>query len=140
MVDVVDPATRSRMMSGIQGKNTKPELLVRRYLHSRGLRYRLHVKTLPGKPDIVLPKYRTVVFVHGCFWHQHSNCKFATTPSSRPDFWANKLAQNVMRDQYQINALRESGWRTLIIWECELRGDASRLEALYEEITRGNNQ
>ncbi|MHB1077038.1 very short patch repair endonuclease [Thiobacillus sp.] len=140
MVDVVDPATRSRMMSGIQGKNTKPELLVRRYLHSRGLRYRLHVKTLPGKPDIVLPKYRTVVFVHGCFWHQHSNCKFATTPSSQPDFWANKLAQNVMRDQYQTNALRESGWRTLIIWECELRGSASRLEALYEEITKGNNQ
>ncbi len=136
MVDVVDPATRSRMMSGIQGKNTKPELLVRRYLHSRGLRYRLHVKTLPGKPDIVLPKYRTVVFVHGCFWHQHQNCKFATMPSSRPSFWAHKLSENVARDQYQIAALDGLGWRVLIVWECELKDGAARLESLYSEITK----
>lgn len=137
MADIVDPATRSRMMSGIQGKNTKPELLVRKYLHNRGLRYRLHVKNLPGKPDIVLPKYRTIVFIHGCFWHQHHNCKFATTPDNRSNFWANKLAQNVARDQYQVNALKESGWRILIVWECELRNGTSRLEALYNEITQG---
>lgn len=135
MIDVVDPATRSRMMSGIQGKNTKPELLVRRYLHSRGLRYRLHVKTLPGKPDIVLPKHRTVVFVHGCFWHQHPNCRFATMPGSRTVFWANKLSENAARDKYQIAALEESGWRVLIVWECELKDGAARLESLYSEIT-----
>jgi len=135
MVDVVDPATRSRMMSGIQGKNTKPELLVRRYLHGRGLRYRLHVKILPGKPDIVLPKYRTVVFVHGCFWHQHRDCKFATMPSSRTSFWANKLSENVARDRYQIAALEGLGWRALVVWECELKDGAARLESLYSEIT-----
>ena len=138
MVDVVAPATRSRMMAGIRAKNTKPELLVRKYLHGRGLRFRLHVKTLPGKPDIVLPKYRAVVFVHGCFWHQHPNCKLAATPSSRPDFWIKKLTQNAARDRFQVNALRESGWRSLIVWECELRKGMLRLDALYNEITQGH--
>lgn len=134
MVDVVDKATRSRMMSGIKGKNTKPELMVRRYLHGRGLRYRLHGANLPGRPDIVLPRYRVVVFVHGCFWHQHSGCRYATMPSSRTNFWQNKLAQNVARDLYQINALIDLGWRVLVVWECELRGSKPRLEELYEEI------
>lgn len=134
MVDVVDKATRSRMMSGIKGKNTKPELIVRRYLHGRGLRYRLHASKLPGKPDIVLPKHRVVVFVHGCFWHQHSGCRYATMPGSRAEFWQNKLAQNVARDQYQINALTDLGWRVLVVWECELRGHNARLDELYEEI------
>lgn len=134
MADVVDPATRSRMMSGIRAKNTKPELVVRRYLHGRGLRYRLHGSNLPGKPDIVLPKYRVVVFVNGCFWHQHQGCKYATTPSSRPDYWKNKLSDNVARDLYQINALKELGWRVLVVWECELRAGTERLEALYVEI------
>lgn len=136
MVDIVDSATRSRMMAGIQGKNTKPELQVRKYLHRRGLRYRLHVRTLPGKPDIVLPKYHAVVFVHGCFWHQHHGCKFATMPSSRENFWSNKLAQNVVRDQYQINALKELGWRVFVVWECELHDGVPRLEMLYNEITK----
>lgn len=135
MVDVVDPATRSRMMSGIRGKNTKPELLVRKYLHTRGLRYRLHVKNLPGKPDLVFPKYRTVVFVHGCFWHHHAGCKYATMPSSRPDFWATKLSDNVARDQYQHTALDGLGWRVIVVWECELMKDTSRLRLLYSEIT-----
>ena len=120
MIDVVDPATRSRMMSGIKGKDTKPELQVRKYLHSRGLRFRLHVKDLPGKPDLVFPKYKTVVFVHGCFWHQHTGCKYATMPSSRVNFWTNKLSENVMRDSYQIAALEGLGWRVFVVWECEL--------------------
>lgn len=134
MVDVVDQATRSRMMSGIQGKNTKPELLVRKYLHLRGLRFRLHVKKMPGTPDLVFPKYKTVVFVHGCFWHRHTGCKFATNPSSREHFWANKLSENVARDAYQIAILTELGWRVFVVWECELRKDKTRLDLLYSEI------
>lgn len=136
MVDVVDSATRSRMMSGIRGKDTKPELLIRKYLHARGLRFRLHVKDLPGKPDMVFPKYRTVVFVHGCFWHRHAGCKYATTPSNRADFWENKLSDNVARDQYQLAALNELGWHVVVVWECELRERLARLELLYSEITR----
>lgn len=135
MVDVVDQATRSRMMAGIRGKDTRPELMVRRYLHSRGLRFRIHVANLPGKPDIVFPKYRKVVFVHGCFWHQHAGCKYATLPSSRAAFWANKLSDNVARDQYQIAALEGLGWGVLVVWECELGGVSARLESLYAEIT-----
>jgi DNA mismatch endonuclease (patch repair protein) len=136
MVDVVDPATRSRMMSGIRGKNTMPELLVRKYLHGRGLRFRLHEKKLPGKPDLVFPKYKVVVFVHGCFWHQHAGCKYASKPNSNESFWANKLSENVTRDSYQIAALGELGWRVLVVWECELREGLTRLESLYLEITR----
>lgn len=134
MVDVVDKATRSRMMSGIQGKNTKPELLVRKYLHAKGLRFRLHVKELPGKPDLVFSKYKAVVFVHGCFWHRHAGCKYATTPSSREQFWENKLSENVNRDAYQLAALIELGWRVFVVWECELREGLSRLDSLYSEI------
>lgn len=137
MVDVVDPATRSRMMAGIRAKNTKPELLVRSYLHGRGLRFRLHVKTLPGKPDIVLPKYRAIVFVHGCFWHHHQGCKYAYVPNSRPDFWMQKLSQNAVRDREKANMLIKSGWRVFTVWECELRKDPPRLDALYNEITQG---
>lgn len=136
MVDVVDSATRSRMMSGIKGKNTKPELLVRKYLHSRGLRFRLHAKELPGKPDLVFPKYKAVVFVHGCFWHQHAGCKYATTPSSRVSFWTNKLSENVVRDSYQIAALEGLGWRVFVVWECELQDSTKRLGSLYSEITK----
>lgn len=139
MVDVVDPATRSRMMSGIRSKDTKPELLVRKYLHARGLRFRLHVKDMPGKPDLVFPKYRTVVFVHGCFWHHHAGCKYATMPSSRTDFWVNKLSDNVARDQYQYAALTGLGWRVLVVWECELSSKTSKLGELYLEITDNSN-
>jgi DNA mismatch endonuclease (patch repair protein) len=135
MIDIVDSATRSRMMSGIKGKNTKPELQVRKYLHSRGLRFRLHVKDLPGKPDLVFPKYKAVVFVHGCFWHQHAGCKYATTPSTRVSFWTNKLSENVARDSYQIAALQGLGWRVFVVWECELHEEMARLDLLYSEIT-----
>jgi len=135
MVDVVDKETRSRMMSGIRGKDTKPELVARRYLHGRGLRFRLHVASLPGKPDMVFPKYRAVVFVHGCFWHRHRDCKFATTPATHNEFWVKKLQDNVDRDQYQVNSLQELGWRVLVVWECELREGASRLIRLFSEIT-----
>ena len=135
MVDVVDKETRSRMMSGIRGKDTKPELVARRYLHGRGLRFRLHVASLPGKPDMVFPKYRAVVFVHGCFWHRHRDCKFATTPATRNEFWVKKLQDNVDRDQHQVNVLQELGWRVFVVWECELREGASRLIRLFSEIT-----
>jgi DNA mismatch endonuclease (patch repair protein) len=138
MADIVSRETRSRMMAGIQGKNTKPELLVRKYLHSRGLRFRLHAKELPGKPDLVFPKYKAVVFVHGCFWHQHAGCKYATMPSSRKHFWTNKLSENVERDSYQIAALCGLGWRVFVVWECELREGKARLDLLYSEITKDN--
>lgn len=136
MTDVVDVLTRSRMMAGIRGKDTKPELVVRKYLHAKGLRFRLHVKYLPGKPDIVCSKYRAVIFVNGCFWHQHQGCKFATMPSSRTDFWANKLSENITRDKYQMAALIGLGWRVFVIWECELKNGIECLELLYRNIIK----
>jgi DNA mismatch endonuclease (patch repair protein) len=118
-MDVVDRATRSRMMSGIRGKDTKPELLVRRALHASGLRFRLHRKDLPGKPDIVLPRYQAAVLVHGCFWHRHTGCRYATTPSTNTAFWQNKLDGNAERDARQLRELRRLGWRTFVVWECQ---------------------
>ena len=117
-------------MSGIRGKDTKPELEVRRFLHRLGFRYRLHDKRLPGRPDIVLPKYRTVVFVHGCFWHQHPGCKYATKPDSNGGFWQSKLRGNTVRDELSMARLNELGWRSITVWECET-GD---LVTLPEEI------
>lgn len=122
-MDIVDSKTRSRMMSNIKGKNTKPEMVLRRALHQIGFRYVLHDKRLPGKPDMVFPKYRSVVFVHGCFWHQHQGCKNATMPSTRPDFWKNKLQGNVVRDRERIEELKNLGWRVLVVWECQLSGN-----------------
>lgn len=119
MADVVDKATRSRMMAGIHGKDTKPELIVRSFLHRAGLRFRLQAK-LPGKPDLVLPKYRAAVFVHGCFWHRHEDCRYATIPASNAAFWQEKFAANVRRDSRVKQKLEEMGWRVLIIWSCEL--------------------
>ena len=121
MADVVDSKTRSRMMSGIRGKDTKPELLVRKALFARGFRYRIHDKRLPGKPDLVLPKYRAVIFVHGCFWHGH-NCHLFKWPSSNVDFWKTKITRNREVDERNTRALREQGWRILTIWECALKG------------------
>jgi DNA mismatch endonuclease, patch repair protein len=120
MADVVDKATRSRMMAGIKGKNTKPEILVRKALHAEGFRFRLHVKDLPGKPDIVLPKYRAVIFVHGCFWHGHE-CKYFRWPTSRKNFWQSKIMGNRARDMRSTNFLRRNGWKVNTIWECQLR-------------------
>ena len=119
MVDVVDAATRSRMMSGIRGKNTRPELAVRSFLHRQGLRFRLHQK-LPGKPDVVFPKYRAVVFVHGCFWHRHAGCRFATTPSSNMEFWSQKFDANVKRDAKVRRLLKRDGWRVFVVWSCKV--------------------
>jgi DNA mismatch endonuclease (patch repair protein) len=133
LVDVVDPATRSRMMAGIKGKDTEPELAVRRYLHAAGLRFRLHDKQLPGRPDIVLPAFRTVVLVHGCFWHRHEGCPYTTTPSSRPDFWGRKFDQNIRRDADNVRALHAAGWAALTIWECQAR-DTAMLDELFWRI------
>ena len=121
MADIVDKQTRSRMMSGIRGKDTKPEMVLRRALHARGFRYRLHEKDIPGRPDLTLAKHRAVIFVHGCFWHRHEGCRYATTPASRPMFWAEKFAANVRRDHAALDALVADGWRVATIWECALR-------------------
>jgi DNA mismatch endonuclease, patch repair protein len=121
LVDVVDKATRSRMMAGIRGKDTKPELVIRRGLHGLGFRFRLHDKRLPGKPDLVLPKYRAVIQVQGCFWHGH-DCVLFKWPSTRQDFWKQKITGNQARDQHNLAALEKLGWRSLTIWECCLKG------------------
>ena len=125
MTDIVDSQTRSRMMSGIRRKNTKPELALRRSLHALGFRYRLHAKGIPGRPDIVMPKYRAVIFVHGCFWHRHAGCRYATVPATRPEFWAAKFHANVVRDATVQSALREAGWRVGTVWECALRTETA---------------
>ena len=124
MADIVNSQTRSRMMAGIRGKDTKPELALRRALHALGFRYRLHVKGVPGKPDIVMPKHNAVIFVHGCFWHRHRGCRYATTPSSRRDFWTAKFDANVARDIVVRSALSQAGWRVATVWECALRTEA----------------
>lgn len=121
MADIVDKKTRSRMMSGIRGANTKPELVIRKSLFSRGFRYRLHSKKLPGKPDLILPKYRAVIFVDGCFWHMHE-CDLFKWPRSREQFWRTKLLRNRERDSEVNLLIQGSGWRVLRIWECSLKG------------------
>ena len=127
---------RSRNMSNIPSKNTKPEETVRKYLFAHGLRYRKNVSKLPGKPDIVLPKYKTVIFVNGCFWHGHEGCKYFVPPKTNTEFWYAKFQYNQERDARNYQKLRDLGWRILIVWECEIRhGDADkRLEQLIEEI------
>ena len=135
MVDIVDSAKRSRMMSGIRNKNTKPEMIVRQFLYSKGFRYRLHVGSLPGKPDIVLPKYHAVVFVHGCFWHRHKNCRLAYTPKSRQEFWENKLNKNAARDKTTTTRLIDAGWRVMTIWECALRDSEARKRGFEETVS-----
>ena len=121
MTDVFTKSKRSEVMSHIKGRNTKPELAVRSLLHRMGYRFRLHRADLPGKPDIVLSRYKTVIFVHGCFWHRHKDCRFAYTPKSRTDFWLNKLESNVIRDIQVKSDLEILGWRVITVWECELR-------------------
>jgi DNA mismatch endonuclease (patch repair protein) len=121
MADVVSKEARSRMMSGIRSKDTRPELFVRKGLHALGLRFRLHDKRLPGKPDIVLPRYRAAVFVHGCFWHGH-DCHLFKTPKTRTDFWAPKIASNQQRDRDAYEALSRLGWRIAEVWECATKG------------------
>lgn len=122
------------MMSGIRGKNTKPELVVRRYLHASGLRFRLHKKGLPGCPDLVLARWNVVVFVHGCFWHGHDGCRYFRVPGTRTDFWAKKIGGNAERDVRTERQLRELGWRVIVIWECAIRNNKE--EALRELVTQ----
>ncbi|WP_332815978.1 very short patch repair endonuclease [Ramlibacter sp.] len=135
-MDTLTPAERSERMGRIRGQDTKPELLLRRALHGLGLRYRLHVKALPGKPDIVFPKFRTVLFVNGCFWHRHAGCKVANTPKTNIDFWRAKFQANVDRDQRNIVRLQELGWRVLIVWECETNTPVKAEEAAGAVIAK----
>jgi len=121
MADVFTKSKRSEVMSRIKGRNTLPERLVRSMLHRMGYRFRLHRKDLPGKPDIVLSRYKTAIFVHGCFWHRHKDCRFAYTPKTRTDFWLKKLESNAIRDQQVKADLERLGWRVITVWECELR-------------------
>tara|TARA_Y100001933_G_scaffold36717_1_gene31806 strand:+ start:166 stop:588 length:423 start_codon:yes stop_codon:yes gene_type:complete len=121
---------RSRNMSAIKSKNTKPEITVRKLLHSMGYRFRIHSKHLPGSPDIVLPKYKTVIFVHGCFWHRHENCKYTSTPKTRKEFWENKFNSNKKRDKKIQKEIIDLGWKFIIIWECQ----ASDIKSLEEKI------
>lgn len=120
MVDTLTPAQRSERMSRIRSTDTKPEVTLRKALHRLGFRFRLHGRHLPGKPDIVLTKYRTVIFVHGCFWHRHEGCKVATTPKSNTEFWIEKFNRNVARDAAAVEQLKTAGWRVIIVWECDL--------------------
>jgi DNA mismatch endonuclease, patch repair protein len=130
MADIVDPFTRSRMMASIKGSNTGPEIALRKALHALGLRYRLHDRKLPGRPDIVLPRWKAVVFVHGCFWHRHEGCRYATVPATRPEFWNTKFRENVFRDQRNLASLAEAEWRTCIVWECDLRTHGASVMAV----------
>ena len=114
---------RSRNMSAIKSKNTKPEIAVRKLLHSMGYRFRLHRKDLPGSPDIVLPKYKTVIFVHGCFWHRHENCKYASIPKTRKEFWESKFKANVKRDKEIQEKIKNIGWQSVVVWECEIKNE-----------------
>ncbi len=121
MPDIVTPEVRSRMMAGIRGRDTRPELVLRQGLHRAGFRYRLHVKGIPGKPDMVFPKHRAVIFAHGCFWHGH-DCALFKWPSSRPEFWRTKITGNMARDAKVKESLLAAGWRVLTVWECALKG------------------
>ena len=121
MADVHTKEIRSKNMAAIKAKNTKPEMLVRRFLHANGYRYKLHDKSLPGKPDIVLPKYKTVIFVHGCYWHGHKNCKYFVIPKTRTEWWLNKINGNIANDAKAAKALKKEGWKIIIIWGCYLR-------------------
>lgn len=137
MADVHDAKTRSFNMSRIRATDTKPEMLVRRFLHANGFRYKLHDKTLPGKPDIVLPKYKTVIFIHGCFWHGHTGCRYFVVPKTRTEWWLNKIDRNRENDNKAIEHLQKEGWKIIIVWECDLKKDKAEqmLKSLVKEIS-----
>jgi DNA mismatch endonuclease (patch repair protein) len=150
MADIVTAVKRSEMMAGIRGKDTKPELIVRQGIHRLGFRFRIHVRDLPGKPDVVLPKWKAAVFIHGCFWHGHAGCSLYKLPATRPEFWQKKIQTNQANDLKAVTRLIELGWRVLIVWECALRRNHDRGEAIvqiidwvqsgpqYQEIGRGS--
>ena len=129
-MDIVSPEKRSQMMAGIKGKNTRPEMLVRRLVHGMGYRYRLHRNDLPGSPDLVFPRLRKVIFLHGCFWHRHHGCRFAYTPKSNIQFWLQKLESNTQRDARALKSLDGPGWDVLVVWECEV----SDLHSLSQKL------
>ena len=133
-MDVPDQKTRSYNMSRVKGKDTKPEEIVRKYLFSQGFRYRKNDKRLPGKPDIVLPKYKTVIFVNGCFWHKHEGCKYFVWPKSNSEFWKEKIESNIVRDKKQYEELKNAGWHVIIVWECELK-KKQRMDTLERLVT-----
>ena len=134
MTDRISEARRSWNMSRIRGKDTKPEIAVRSMLHRLGYRFRLHRNDLPGRPDIVLPSRKTVILVHGCYWHRHSGCKYAYSPKSRIDFWEKKFAENTARDRRNMDELQSIGWRALVVWECELREPGELKNRLKDEL------
>jgi DNA mismatch endonuclease (patch repair protein) len=136
MTDTISKKKRSWNMSRIRSKNTKPELAVRSLLHRMGYRFRLHKRDLPGKPDIVLPKYKTVIFVHGCFWHRHPRCKYAYRPKSRVNFWQNKFKENIGRDRKNQSELKRLGWKSIVVWECEV-AKVQQLEKRIELLLTG---
>ena len=139
MTDTLNEQQRHYNMSRIRSKDTKPEEIVRKYLSSKGLRFRKNDRRYPGHPDVVLPKYKTVVFVNGCFWHRHEGCRYASTPATNRKFWNHKFERNVERDAREQKKLREMGWKVIVVWECELKKAAREetLERLYNEITNG---
>lgn len=142
MADIVPPSVRSLMMSGIKGKNSRPEMLVRRMLFAAGYRFRLHRRDLPGTPDIAMPSRKIAIFVHGCFWHAHKGCKYAKIPATRPEFWTAKLQANVDRDRRAVENLTTMGWRVLCVWECATR-DKETVKSLEDKIINwinGNTQ
>lgn len=138
MADVHDKKTRSFNMSQIRGKDTRPELIVRKFLHNNGYRYRLHDKKLPGKPDIVLKKYKSVIFVHGCFWHGHEGCKYFVIPKTRTEWWKNKIFTTQRKDFENNDVLKRQGWRVLIVWECELK--LNKKEETLKELLKKLNE
>ena len=145
MIDIVSKEQRSRNMSRIRGRDTRPELVVRRIAHRMGFRFRLYRKDLPGTPDLIFPKHRLAVFVHGCYWHRHNGCRFAYSPKSRVEFWTKKFEQNVERDSRNQTALRDLGWRVLVIWECETRDygiveDRLRKCLCIDDVSTGSAQ
>jgi len=135
-MDRISREKRAWNMSRIRGKNTRPELIVRSLLHKNGYRFRVHYKFLPGSPDIVLPKYRAAIFVHGCFWHQHRGCQYQYRPKSNTDFWNHKLDQNIKRDNETRMALEDLGWNVIVVWECETDDSSCLLSKIQEILTR----
>lgn len=142
MADVHSKEIRSFNMSQIKGKDTKPEILVRKFLFANGIRYRLHDKRLPGKPDMVFPKYKKVVFIHGCFWHGHENCKYFVVPKTRTEWWLNKINSNKKKDTESMYALKKLGWKVITIWECELKANNKdkKLKSIIREFKSINEQ
>lgn len=139
-MDIVSKEIRSQMMAGIRGSNTIPEMKVRKLLHRNGYRYRLHPRELPGRPDVVLPRYNLCIFVHGCFWHRHLGCRYATHPRSREDFWRTKFEQTVKRDMRNRNELLQQGWRVFELWECGIRKQEAEMKWLLEAVPDFNHK